>query len=525
MSNPACASSSDFRGVIRFLHGVRGFATGAIGKALVIFCFASSAQAAVTISTDVTQNMSCANGVCAPTAPDAVLNTGDLETLLASSAVTVTTTGSSVQASDIQVTSSFGLTSGNLLTLDAYQSIDVGAAISVKLKSGLSLVTDDGGSGGELSFENDGHIVIRNLSAKIHINGVKYTLVDKITALAAMIKDKPNGKYAFAVSYDASADGTYNQSPVSTALTGTVQGLGNTISNLSIDDQSLTSATALFSRVATSGAIENLRLSRVAIFAPKKKEPVDIGSLAGGNDGLLFGDEATGSVRFTHCALCVAGGLVGGNSPTGSIIRSSARVRVRGANSGGLVGANAGTISLSHADGIVQSKKGGGLVSANEGNIDQSFATGDVRGASSADVAGFVAQNDSSTATITNSYAIGTVIGAAGADVAGFIGQDTDEGAVVKLSYSTGALATGTGGSVGGFACAALADNVSDTYWDITSSGTSDGTCFGNISGITGLTTEELQAGLPSGFDPAIWAEDSNINNGLPYLINNPPSN
>jgi hypothetical protein len=28
----------------------------------------------------------------------------------------------------------------------------------------------------------------------------------------------------------------------------------------------------------------------------------------------------------------------------------------------------------------------------------------------------------------------------------------------------------------------------------------------------------------PAGFDPTIWTEDSPINNGLSYLINNPPA-
>jgi hypothetical protein len=45
----------------------------------------------------------------------------------------------------------------------------------------------------------------------------------------------------------------------------------------------------------------------------------------------------------------------------------------------------------------------------------------------------------------------------------------------------------------------------------------------GNVAGITGLTTAQFQSGLPTGFDPKIWAENPNINNGLPYLINNPP--
>ncbi|HEX4157021.1 MAG TPA: hypothetical protein VHY79_00975, partial [Rhizomicrobium sp.] len=44
-----------------------------------------------------------------------------------------------------------------------------------------------------------------------------------------------------------------------------------------------------------------------------------------------------------------------------------------------------------------------------------------------------------------------------------------------------------------------------------------------NDPGITGLTTEQLQSGLPKGFDPKVWAENPKINKGLPYLINNPP--
>ena len=68
---------------------------------------------------------------------------------------------------------------------------------------------------------------------------------------------------------------------------------------------------------------------------------------------------------------------------------------------------------------------------------------------------------------------------------------------------------------------------ISDVYWDTTTSGiTNLGEGAGNIAndpGITGETTAQLQAGLPPGFDPSIWAEDPSINGGLPYLIANPP--
>ena len=38
-----------------------------------------------------------------------------------------------------------------------------------------------------------------------------------------------------------------------------------------------------------------------------------------------------------------------------------------------------------------------------------------------------------------------------------------------------------------------------------------------------GLTTEQLQSGLPPGFLSKFWLESANINNGLPYLRQNSP--
>ena len=51
------------------------------------------ANATVTISSAATQNMTCSGGVCAPTAADANLNVADLQNLLASGSVEVTTSG------------------------------------------------------------------------------------------------------------------------------------------------------------------------------------------------------------------------------------------------------------------------------------------------------------------------------------------------------------------------------------------------------------------------------------------------
>ncbi|HEY5048225.1 MAG TPA: hypothetical protein VII49_09415, partial [Rhizomicrobium sp.] len=78
---------------------------------------AAGAHADVTISSAQTQNMSCSGGVCTPTAKDAVLNVTDLTNLLASGNVEVTTTGSGVQANNIDVNAAFGWSSTSALSL------------------------------------------------------------------------------------------------------------------------------------------------------------------------------------------------------------------------------------------------------------------------------------------------------------------------------------------------------------------------------------------------------------------------
>jgi hypothetical protein len=44
-----------------------------------------------------------------------------------------------------------------------------------------------------------------------------------------------------------------------------------------------------------------------------------------------------------------------------------------------------------------------------------------------------------------------------------------------------------------------------------------------NDPGITGLTDAQLKSALPAGFDPNVWGQSPNINNGWPYLLANPP--
>ena len=463
---------------------------------------ATSADAALTISTSATRNISCSAGVCTATTANAVLNAGDLDNLLASSAVKVVS-GSVAGAIDVKAALSWA--SANTLTLDAYTSIVVDKPLSIAGSGGLTLTTDDGGTGGTLSFGMAGYVTFWSVSDHLTINGAPYTLANSITTLYNdMLSNRMSGNYALAESYDASADGTYSAPPLGNGFSGTFQGLGNTISNLTIvSDRS--SYVGLFG--STSGAnIENLDLTKTSIQA----KHADVGGLVG---ALTSGD-------VVGCS--VSGKIMGGAQ----------------AQTGGLVGSSSGTISNSWSTAKVvgsSSLSAGGLVGTTDNTITGSYATGSVSSTlSGAYVGGLVGEDEPNEtafpgAGVFNSYATGVVSGGANSDIGGLVGYNFDHNSantVISDSYSTGTVTGGTDSSLGGL-IGELLSVAADNYWDTTTSGiasTSQGCgAPSNCSGVTGLSTSQLQAGLPTGFSAAIWAESPSINGGLPYLLALPP--
>lgn len=65
-----------------------------------------------------------------------------------------------------------------------------------------------------------------------------------------------------------------------------------------------------------------------------------------------------------------------------------------------------------------------------------------------------------------------------------------------------------------------------NTYWDLKTGVHNPHAGAGSIRdlpGIVGLTDAQMKSGLPTGFDPAVWGHNPNINNGYPYLLSNPP--
>jgi hypothetical protein len=510
---------------------------------------ASGARADVTISSAATQNMACSNGVCAPTASDAVLNVGDLENLLASANVEVTTTGAGVQANGIRIDTPLSWSSVNTLALNAYRGIAVAKPVNVTGAGGVTLTTNDGGSGGMLLFNERGHIKFANLTSPLTINGVSYTLANSIASLASAIKANPAGAYALAGDYDAHQDGTYGEPPIFTDFEGSFEGLGNTISHLKIRALGKRAA-ALFPDINPGASVAGLVLRNVNFYTDGGLYHATVsGGIAGVNWGAIVncrvGGLLSGSTGFNGAT----GGLAGVN--LGIISGSSANVEIiTSAVAGGLVGDNSGTILDSSARGSIacggsmgHCMFAGGLVGDNDGSqynalISQNFATTTVTGYGArygTALGGLIGNMDSgedTTAVVTNSYATGSVSGDivyqtnAGVGSGGLVGEflSSPSKNLVEHSYATGAVSGQNGAVVGGFACQIFNNNAKLDYWDITTSGTDDGECGGSVSGVTGLTTTQLQSGLPTGFNPKVWKEDPNINNGLPYLINNPPA-
>jgi len=215
----------------------------------------------------------------------------------------------------------------------------------------------------------------------------------------------------------------------------------------------------------------------------------------------------------------------------GTIERSHAEVRVTvggAAKAGGLVGSSSFNIAYSFATGSVSGGDDsfvGGLVGTG-GNISQSYATGKVIGGENSDVGGLAGADEGS--LVTNSYTTGAVQAGTTSNLGGFVGEIA--GVKLQSSYAIGHVKGGTAATSGGFMGVSRgSDDLGTDYWDTQTSGKSRREGYGDCRdphcdrSIKGVKTEAFQAGLPPGFDPAIWGEKAGINGGFPYLLTLPP--
>jgi len=502
-------------------------AAGAVAALLVVF---STANAAVVISAKPTKNISCTGGVCTPTAPSAVLNVNQLRILAATFPSVVVI--ADAQAEDIQIAVPLNWSYSKPFVLDAYRSLIIKNVVSLITHGSLVLRTNDGGTGGSLSFSEKGKIVFWDVKSSLSINSEQYTLVNSVGMLADEIAMNSSGLFALSNDYDASGDGVYTSVPVPD-FSGKFEGLGNRISNLTITDTA-SGETGLFGTIGFNSEISDVSLMNARVTGTNAQwDSHDVGTLLGINyHGTVRNVHVAGSVKAGG-TYAYAGGLVGHNEG-GSLLNCFARVKVEitGASGGyaaGLAGfQNSGsTLNCGAAgpvDGGTSGNGVGGLIGWNLGSLAQSYAMGSVsEGANGASLGGLVASNQGS---IDNSYATGNVTGDSQAYVGGLVG---DNAQIISDSYARGAVQGGPEATIGGLIGYDYVNNskISDSYWDMDTSGVTDpGHGAGNIQndpGIAGLTDSQLKSRLPEGFDPEIWSLNAPINNGYPYLIANPP--
>ena len=488
----------------------------------------------VVISNDADRDNTCTGGLCSPSFDTSILSVATLEAALATSSVKVTTGGSGStgsQEGNISVVDPLTWSSGNMLQLEANNSIIIDAPISITGHGGLQLTTNIGTTdNGTVNFLAP--VTFANTSSLMEVNGVTFTLVNSISTLASDITNNASGNYALANSINASGK-TYTLSPISSGFAGTLEGLGNSISNFKIDDTTEDTDVAFFDSIDTGGTVRDLNFvnptvttkdaqSSAAVLTFINEGTVSFVNVTGGSvtrgksgtngtsqtfvgglidvneGGRVLNSAASDTVTAetpSNPNATVIGGLVGGNDSGGVVNYSSASGAVTGgANTvaGGLVGANQSTggflgfsISDSYATGNVAITNGtaGGFIGVNQtGGILQSYATGSVKTGTGASAAGgFIGENQG---TIASAYSLGAVTGGSETVAGGFAGEISSAG-IVEQVYSTGKAQSG--GTLAGFA-GSNSGTVESSYFDTTTSGTSPAT-----TGVVGLTTAQMR--------------------------------
>ncbi|MBI1416747.1 MAG: filamentous hemagglutinin N-terminal domain-containing protein, partial [Limimaricola sp.] len=397
-----------------------------------------------------------------PSAPSVILNT-DIETALnAGTTVTIETGSGGNQNGDITVAApiTWDPASGNVnaLIFSATGSVIVDAPLTVASSGGgMGRITVQYGQG---STNGAGTSFVVNAPITLPANAifgtqkgsagtaVQATVLTTATALQDVATGDLAGSYVLGNNIDLS--GIANFTPIgstSTNFTGIFDGLGHTVSNLTITGSS--------SFVGLFGVTSNATLRNVGLVG---------GSVSGnGFVGALAGDANTSAITNVYATVGVSGqvlvgGLVGASAST-AISGAYATGGVSGSsNVGGLVGkAFHGSISNAHATGDVSGspKYAGGLVGAtSNATINDAYATGGVTGGSNA--GGLVGQAKSG--SISNAHATGGVTGHL--SVGGLVGYANSS--TISNAYATGAV---TGNiSVGGLVGTTYSSKISNAY-------------------------------------------------------------
>lgn len=350
-------------------------------------------------------------------------------------------------------------------------------------------------------------------------------------------------------------------------FSGSFDGQGHIIRNLSIN-RPINNNVGLFGSVYSSNikniGLENVNLIGLSLIGALSgvirdsniSNSYSTGTVNGGGDyiGGLIGSSSGTKIDNCYSTTTVhgnnnVGGLVGYGAHNGVIGSGALQTIISNSYSngnvsgkwyvGGLIGINFwSSIFDSRATGNVNGQRSiGGFVGfVDEGTIRRSSSAGNVTG-SSEYVGGFIGLGTDKS-FITESYSTGNVINTGGFyDVGGFAGSLSLTNGQINDCYSRGNVTSGSYGvgfaitwnmpvtnnystgsaPYGGFGSG---DNCVSNYWDVEKSEQLDSGGCGE-----GMTTDDMKI-IDTFYNwdfISIWDINPTINDGYPYLRNNPP--
>jgi hypothetical protein len=397
--------------------------------------------------------------------------------------------GASSGSGNVNVSDPVTWSANTTLTLTASNNVNVNANITATGATAGLVIAPNTANGSETAsgtgvytLNNGSSITLSGANPSLSIAGHPYTVINSLGAQGSVtatdlqgMNGNLSGYYALGSDIDATATASWNGgagfTPIgssSNTFTGTFDGLGHRISNLTINDQADRSV-GLFAYVGTTGVVQNVGLVGGSVTSGNYT-----GALVGSNYGMVNNSYATSPVTGGFHT----GGLVGQNYGTVKNSHATGAVSSSGYGTGGLVGVSgtysnysATHISNSYATGAVTSTRAavGGLAGVDYGTIDNTYATGSVA------------------STGSNPSEVGGLVGA-------LVGP-------VNTSYATGHVSAGTfqvGGLVGMvYSVYSSVGTVTNSYWNVTTTGQSSST-----GGGTGLTTAQMQTAVNfSGFN------------------------
>jgi filamentous hemagglutinin family protein len=406
-----------------------------------------------------------------------------LHTELANGNVAIVTSNAGTQSGDINVNAALAW-SANKLTLTAANDINVNAVMTVSGTASLDLApasnnvnmgfNADGTFAGRVDFRSSG-VLRMNVGGTLQTFTVINSLgsaSDASSGNAQTLQGMARagnlpGYFALGSNIDATATASWNpcascapgltagnagftpvgnwpSNPNPHPFTGTFDGLGHTVNNLTVNQgwnenspppPVASSYLGLFGYGNSASVIRNVGMVNVSILGG-----LNAGGLVGLSYGRVDNSYSSGNVKGTQAF----GGLIGRGYGTMNNDYSTANVGASGngpqaGSMGGLVGVLGGSLSNSHASGdVTGSYSVGGLVGYEAaGSITKSYATGSVSGpVGSSDIGGLVGF---SYGAITHSYYLGTVTGdtAVGGLVGANYGSITTSHAAASVSGNT----------------------------------------------------------------------------------------